>query len=68
MPVAEDVKQPCTCKTVGSRAFGNVACGACVSIPWSFWCRLHKDESWREPAHALHEFEQMCNDVVSQCM
>lgn len=35
-------------------------------ITSAVWCRLHKDEDWREIAAELAEFEQLCQTVAAE--
>ena len=32
----------------------------------AMWCRLQKDEEWRDPAAELADFEQLCKDVATE--
>ncbi|BDA47278.1 probable L-seryl-tRNA(Sec) kinase [Coccomyxa sp. Obi] len=53
---------------IGSREGRAAAAGRLNAARRDLLARLHKDEGWREPAHALHAFEQMCIDVACQYM
>ncbi|CAL8472275.1 g11817 [Coccomyxa elongata] len=53
---------------LGSREGRAAVAGRLNAARRDLLARLHEDEGWREPARALHDFEQMCTDVVSQYM